>query len=517
MSEATTKRWGARGKCLRNVLVAILWSILVIPAQFAELMAQDSPPTPAPAPTRFRVGEKLSYTVSYGKFRDAGYAEISVVSRGKLEGRDAVQLRSKIKTLDLVSAAFFQFDETRTAYAAADTGLPLYTTVNSHQNVLPKETVHNYLSVPTQNFDFLTLIYKAREAGGVGTFTMTEGEQVYNVTLQPRGAVTARTQIGNFDTTISSVQSDFLRSKGISDLFISFTNDEARLPVVIRFMIGKGEFKAVLSAMVAPDPEPAAVIAMVPVPTPVPTPKIGAAKPTPAPGAYVDNRPLAPELGFQLGELLNYRLSAGGKPVGTISLNARERKLVQKDDSLLLSAAITAVEPASNILRLGDFASAQVDPETLAPIRAEMRFASSVPGMNQTLAFDKRTGVVKFGPGPGFDAPIGTHTILSLIYAMRSFNLKPSRTASNPVNDTRVAVFWNSKAYIFTLRPADPTEITTNGEKVPAQLITVKTDVPELDALGLKVWLSTEDRVPLRFTAGPYQADLIAPPSEFPK
>jgi len=35
-----------------------------------------------------------------------------VCSRGTLSGRDAIELRSKIKTLELVNAAFFQWDET---------------------------------------------------------------------------------------------------------------------------------------------------------------------------------------------------------------------------------------------------------------------------------------------------------------------------------------------------------------------------------------------------------------------
>ena len=92
---------------------------------------------------------------------------------------------------------------------------------------------------------------------------------------------------------------------------------------------------------------------------------------------------------------------------------------------------------------------------------------------------------------------------------MRSFNLKPSRDLTNPVNDTRVAVFWTDRAYIFTLRPANIEEILFDGEKVKAQLITINTGNPQLDQLALKVWLSTDERrVPLRFSAGAFQADL---------
>src|SRR5438132_13760348 len=61
--------------------------------------------------SRFRIGEKLTYSVSFGKFDNAAYAETYVVSRGTIAGKDAVQLQSKIKTLQFVSAAFFLFDE----------------------------------------------------------------------------------------------------------------------------------------------------------------------------------------------------------------------------------------------------------------------------------------------------------------------------------------------------------------------------------------------------------------------
>jgi hypothetical protein len=47
------------------------------------------------------------------------------------------------------------------------------------------------------------------------------------------------------------------------------------------------------------------------------------------------------------------------------------------------------------------------------------------------------------------------------------------------------------------------------GKKIPAQLISITTNVPELDMLQLRVWLSLDEtRIPLRFAAGNYQMDL---------
>ncbi|MEP6788678.1 MAG: DUF3108 domain-containing protein [Acidobacteriota bacterium] len=495
---------------ISKTVVAALLSIVVLCGMWtAELSAQTV--TAGQGTSTFRVGEKLSYNISFGKFQNAGYAELDVVSRGKISGLDAVEIHSKLKTLDIVSAAFYLFDESRVVYAAPDTGLPLYVKTDSHDTAVPKETVTNYLATGSSSFDLTTLIYRARAAGGVGTFTLYEGGKLYTATFQQTGKVTARTEAGNFESTISKVQSDFLAAQGIKEMFVHFSMDETHVPVVIRFTTAKGEFKAVLSSIVQPSPE---TVVITPTPTPVPTPVTRpTSRPTPMPPTYVENVPLAPELGFEIGESLDYRVSAGGKPVATITLGARERKLFQSQDSLLLMATVTGVEQGITAFRPGDAARVQVDPETLAPKWAETRFTSNFKGLNQTLTFDKRTGNVTFGGPQPIDSPVGTHTLLSLLYAMRSFNLKPSKNLTNPVNDTRVAVFWDSRAYVFTLRPSNPDTITLNGEKVAAQLITVTTGNPQLDALALKVWLGTDDRVPLRFSFGPYQADLITQPT----
>jgi len=127
-----------------------------------------------------------------------------------------------------------------------------------------------------------------------------------------------------------------------------------------------------------------------------------------------------------------------------------------------------------------------------------------------TVKFDQEGSAITFGGGR-VSAPVGTHSILSLLYAARSFNLKPSRDLNNPINDTRVAVFWESQPYIFTLRPSLPEVITIDGKPVAAQLVTLTTKNALLDQMSIKVWLGNDDaRVPLRFIVGNYQADLVS-------
>lgn len=466
-------------------------------------------------PTPFRVHERITYNVSFGRASSAAYAEIYAVSRGKLGGKDAVELQSKIKTLNLTSAVFYLLDQSRTTFAAADSGLPLYVVRTSTDGVAPVETVDNYLQAPTANYDFLTLLYAARAAKGSGTFNMQEGDKIYSVVFAPGTSEKVKTDAGEFDTTVSSVQSDFFAQSGITDVRINFTSDEDAVPVQIRLKTAKGEFRATVASIQMIEPEVDPVPTATPTPATIPTPK-----PTPSPTPSLDNQPLLPELSFVLGETLEYAISSNGQPVGNFTLQAKERKInTARQDSLLLTATVSAATgQGTTLFRVGDTVKTFVNPDTLSPQQIEIRFSGSLSSLNQLALFDQRTGAVIFGNTNRIEAPVGTHSLLSLIYAIRSFNLKPSKDAQNPVNDTRVAVFWDNRPYIFTLRPSDGTLITLRGEKVSAQLVSVNTGNPQLDQLGIKIWLSNEkNRLPLRFTAGPYQADLIAESIVIPK
>jgi hypothetical protein len=344
---------------------------------------------------------------------------------------------------------------------------------------------------------------------------LTDGDKNYPVILQPVGGERVKTDAGEFDTTISSVESEYLTEVGLKGLRINFSNDEARLPVVARFRSPKGDFRAALSGIHVSEPEADPAPAPVPAQTPriAPTPR-----PIPSPTPYVDNIPLSAELGFRLGEALRYRVTAGGRSLGEIVLRVQERKQYKGDDSLLLVAEVTAAQQGNGLFSAGDFISTHVDPETLVPRDLTTRLSGQLAFLNRTADFDQRSGTITFAGSQPVDAPVGTHNLISLLYAVRSFNLKPSKDSNNPVNDTRVAVFWHDNAYVFTLRPAEPETLADAGEKLSVQRVVINTGVPSLDQAGLKVWLSNDEgRRPVRFTFGIYQADLISDPISQPK
>jgi hypothetical protein len=293
----------------------------------------------------------------------------------------------------------------------------------------------------------------------------------------------------------------------MTDFKINFTSDDQKMPVLFRFKIKKDVFRATLASREVIEPE----VDVTPAPSPVSTPiAIRTPRPAATPTPYVDNQPLSTDLPFFIGETLDYNLSNGGRSIGRIALLAKERKLVDGEDSLLLSAEVKNLEPGTNILDLKDSVTTRVDPDSLIPRQYEMHFAAGLQPFSQTARFDQKSGTVVLGDGKSIDIPIGTHSLLSFIYAVRTINLKPSKDTRNPVFDTRIAVFWDSKAYIFVLRPSNSEITDASGKKRPCLLVSISTGNPQLDQLAIKIWMTDDaERLPLRIVFGSYQADLL--------
>ena len=515
MSNLKLQTYNLTENSVFNQLICVVFFLLtaffIEPNVFAQTANKPNnlPPTP------FRIGERLTYHISFEKFNNVAFAEIYTVSRGKLGDKNAVELRSKIKTTELVSAAFYLLDETRTTFASAENGLPLYTRKVSNAGILPKETIGNFLVAPTANYDLLTLIYGARTFGGIGTFSLQEDDKTYSVSLQNTVGETVKAVAGEFDTTVSTVNSQYFTELGITNLRVNFSVDAARIPVLIRFKTAKGEFRAEIASIQIVEQ----ISNVEPTPTPVSTPQPQLTpKPIQTPTPFIENEPLLPDLPFVLGETLEYQVSTQGRNIGKVMLQAKERKQFVGEDSLVLTATVTSADVGNPIFKLNDNIKAYVNPDSLAPQFIEFKFSEIFSAYNQITQFDQKTGVAINSDAKRIEIPVGTHSILSLAYAIRSFNLKPSKDLNNPVNDTRVAVFVGDQAFVFTLRPANAEIINLKGEKISALLISITTGNPQIDQLNLKLWLGVDaKRLPLRLAIGDYQADLISETNIQPK
>jgi hypothetical protein len=482
-----------------NINLVIIWLLVFCLAVFAQETTKNE------SPSLCRIGEKITYNLSFNKFRDVGYAEIFCVSKGKLEEKDAIELRAKWRTSDLVSAAYYLFDESKTTFVSTETGFPLFTKRVINDSILPKEFIKNYLVNSSTNFDLLTAIYQARNLNGTGTIAFSEDEKIYSLTLQPIGSGKIKTDSGEFETTVVSLQSQYFTELGISDVRVNFSNDDKKIPVSFSVKLAKGTFIGTLASIniIEPIIEDDQTTNPIPVATPTPRP-ISTPRPITTPTPYLENQSLSNELPFSLGEQLTFKVTSQNQLIGNVVLQANARKLENRQDSLILSASVNTT---NKILGLNDSVTSFVNPETLVPYKYEIKANGLLSKFNQTVIFDQTRGLAN----QAIQIPIGTHDILSLAYAIRSFNLKPSKVATNPVNDTRVSVIVGNNPLIFTIRPLGNETITFQKRKISAQIISITTGNMEIDRFNIRLWLSNDfKRLPLKFAFGTFQAELVS-------
>jgi Protein of unknown function (DUF3108) len=442
----------------------------------------------------FIVGEKITYQISFNTFKNAAIAEIYCVSQGKIQGKEAVELRLKMKTVDFVSAAYHNVNESRIVFAALDDGIPIFTKMINEETGFPVEKTRNLFLKPTPNFDLLTAIYRIRTLAGNGSLTLQDDETNYPLSFSVSGNAKLKTDIGEFDAIVSILDSQYFTEKGISNVSVYLSNDERKIPLLIRFKTLKGEFTATVASIqdIVPESE------TLPIPTPKSTPvTIATPKPIATPEQYKENQPLATELPFTIGEKLTFGLSSNGQQIANVNLHVKERKLLNSIDNVVFEATISDTKIANQST---DFIKSLNDPSTLTPNFFEIKLSNILSKFNQTVQFNQNLGVVSFG-AQQTEIPIGTYDLLSFAYAIRSFNLKPSKDASNPVNDTRVAVFIGSKAVVFTLRPQIAETLEFRGRKISAQKISLSTGNPAIDIFSSQIWLSNDRRrLPLKFS-----------------
>src|SRR5687768_16344526 len=265
-------RTSSRNSLLRSPLVLSLVAVFAFLS--TTVLAQVATPEPPPV-NGFRIGERLTYGVSIGRFPGAAYAELYTVSRGRLGDKDAIELRSKFKALELASAAFYLIDETRTTFVSPSTALPLHTSITSNAFGLPRETSQSFAAAPTPHADLVSIIYKIRHMGGSGSLTMQENDKVYSVTFLTGAIEKHKTDAGEFDTTLVTLQSEYFTEHGLTNVRINLSNDEARIPVLLRFKTSKGAFRAGLASVQMIETEAPVQVVPTPVRTPAPdrTPK----------------------------------------------------------------------------------------------------------------------------------------------------------------------------------------------------------------------------------------------------
>src|SRR5260370_10671188 len=112
------------GKLKFSLKIAQLTALLIsLTCTLHAQQKSDASQSPVNA-AAYRVGERLTYSVSFSQFVSAAHVELFVAGRGTFFDREGIQLRAHAETSGVVNVAAFSIKNDCTSYAGSPTGLP---------------------------------------------------------------------------------------------------------------------------------------------------------------------------------------------------------------------------------------------------------------------------------------------------------------------------------------------------------------------------------------------------------
>ncbi|MEO6392736.1 MAG: DUF3108 domain-containing protein [Pyrinomonadaceae bacterium] len=551
----------------KRIITGLVFSLLV---SMVPVLAQ-SPIEPRPtiqASGPYEIGERLTYNASFASFTTAAHAEIWIAGRGQYLNRDGLELRARVETTDIVSAALYAINNDYTSYVDPATGLPYYTKISIHEGGRNAEFANEYnaaagtAAIPDQVrkgeflgvYDFLSAAYRLRGVsfsdGAVYGFTLRGENSEYEVEAKPAGRKLIKSSIGSFNALVVELRFPHDSELDKYKIKVFFTDDARRVPLLATAHHHNGEIRVAISSseIVKPAPKPGSpigppVVRLPPVPPPpnsagakggaiVPgipgismtgnpanpagqvagIPMGGPSRGAANPSGSLAVRPFPSELPFTADEALNYTVFLQGatQPVGLISFRVSGRNYYFGNDAIMVSAKAETANAAKNLFYANEQVTSYLDPVSLLPNRTDLAFLGTRVALSETVQFDQDRGAALVKKGQ-MEVPVGTHDLLSVIYAIRSFNLNPGKAA-------KVPVLINGFIYEITINSLKRETIQIGSQSIPSYQLSVTTSEAEPDHYLIRLWISDDQRrLPLRLTAktpaGQITADLAITPA----
>jgi|GEM_PF-427038 len=217
----------------------------------------------------FAPGERLAYDITYLGAK-AGIAVMEVLEKTRLKGREVYHILSTAQSNDFVSL-FYPVDDRIESYVDAEGIYSHFIKIKQHQGKKRREKVISFdqvqhravqykddkekvFEIPPQVQDSLSSLYffRVKDSIDVGrSVFINVHESEKNWLLEIRGEARERvtTPVGTFDTikvrALVQYEGIFM-DKG--DVFIWFTEDEKRIPVMVQSKVKIGSITAVLSS-----------------------------------------------------------------------------------------------------------------------------------------------------------------------------------------------------------------------------------------------------------------------------
>ena len=496
----------------RFISTLIILLLALISSVFAQEKETLTPLTVSQS--AYRVGERLTYNVSFSNFPSAAHVEVEVVSRGTFYGREAIQLRAHVETTGLINVALFAINNDYVTYIDPNTGLPFRTEQTARDAIRAASAVQDLNqsagseAIPARQrgfpgtYDLVSAFYRARAlplaTGAAYNFSVRGEGNDYAAELKVVGKDVVRTNVGSFPCIVAQVK---LNSSLVKNMKVYFSDDEQHVPVLMTGRISTGDIRAELagSEIVAP-----------PEATPTPTPPVIAA-PIPAPKPI----PSTLEAGspFDVGEQLNYQIFIGtnNSAMGVANFAVRGRSKYFERDGVYLTVNAETTGAAAQLFVAKDRIESYVDPKGLLPYRTVLNLVEGRRRLNEILTWNQEGGTTASDRGTRIEMPVGTHDYLSFFYALRTFNL-------NPPKKSAVSVLIENKPMTLFVDALKRETIQLGDRRVPAIALAITTDDTQNDKYQLRMWVSDDRRrLPLRITCvtqiGLVRADLAILPT----
>lgn len=505
-----------------NLPVIFKLSTLLLALSFPVFAQENNGAASAPlSQAPYKVGEHLTYDVSFSNFSSVAHVEVQVMSREVFNGRDAIHLHAHAQTTGLVNVALFSIDNDYTTYVDPSTGLPFHSrqvirdATRSNDVNLDLHQPAGTDAIPAKQrsflgtYDFLSAFYRIRAlpltAGSVYNLTVRGEGQSYQLEFKVGGTEVVKTNVGSFTAVVTKVRS--IGSSIFDSGRVYFSDDERHVPVLITARVSGGNLRVELAASEFVKPVIGAVPSAIPpvtvVATPTPTPQV---RPTPVP-------PVNVEWPFTIGEQLNYQIFIGSSntPLGIATFQVRGQSRYFEKEGLYLSVTAQTTGAAARLFVANDRIESYVDPKSLLPYRTVLNLVEGRRRLNQILTVNQDYGTATSDSGQKIDIPVGTHDYVSLFYVIRTFNITPLKR-----NAISILVEGRPKTLFVSSIKRETIEL--GQQKIPAIALTLTTDDPQSDKYQFRMWISNDHRrLPLRVTCqtelGPLRADLAIVPA----
>lgn len=468
------------------------------------------------SPAPYRVGERLTFNVSFSNFISAAHVELLVGARGTFFDREGIQLKGHVETTGLVNAALFAINNDYVSYVDPESGLPFHAQQivrgASGTSGTPAELNRPLGALPSKetpltpgSYDFLSAVYRIRalplSAGSSYNLTVSGEGTSYQIEIKVKGEQIIRTNAGSFDAIVTQIRIKNNSEGPDYSPTVYFSRDERHIPVLITAKLPAGEIRAELAGSeLIPTPNPP--------PGESPTP---ATRATP-PSSGAKNEGTLDGVPFKVGEQLNYRvyLPSIAAPVAQATFQVRARSKYFNQDGVLFTVTAQTTNALQKLFVANEIISSYVNPQTLLPFQTELDLSEGRTRINTKLTINQDYGRVTTEKNERIEIPVGTHDYLSFFYVLRTFDLTIGKRSA-------ISILVNNKPKTLFITALKREAVQLGSQTIPAIQVSLTTDDPQPDKYQLLGWISDDRRrLPLRLTAatklGPIRADLAIIP-----